>query len=107
MRVLTSLSAGALAVLAAAPALAAIPFQLASPPLPAAPGQEFTLCAANVGRKAQVIMQFVNVRTNAVVAGKSLILSAPGGDAIAIGPNVSIASWNRFCARFSWEERHP
>jgi hypothetical protein len=78
MRVLTSLSAAALAVLAAVPALAAIPFQLASPPLPAAPGQEFTLCAANIGRKAQVIMQFVNVRTNAVVAEKSLMLSAPG-----------------------------
>jgi hypothetical protein len=93
MRVLTSLSIGGLlAVLTAVPAVAAVPFQLASPPLPAAPGQEFTLCAANIGRKAQMTLQFVNVRTNAIVAEKSLMLFAPGALNPPSDPCLSITA---------------
>jgi len=76
MPMLRSLSAALLAA-AASPALYAI--SLASSPLPAAPGQELTLCAANVGRrKAQVTLKLVNVRTGAVAAQKSLTLFGSG-----------------------------
>jgi len=66
---------------AAAPAWArvAVVFRLASPPLPVQAGQEFSLCAANVGTaNADLILQFVSVRTGAIVASKQLILPPPG-----------------------------
>jgi hypothetical protein len=66
---------------AAAPAWprVAVVFRLASPPLPVQAGQEFTLCAANVGMaNADIVLNFVNVRTGAIVAGKQVTLPPPG-----------------------------
>jgi hypothetical protein len=68
-------------VAAAAPASprVAVVFRLASPPLPVQAGQEFTLCAANVGTaEADIVLNFVSVRTGAVVAGKQVTLPPPG-----------------------------
>jgi hypothetical protein len=54
-------------------------FRLASPPLPVEAGQQFTLCAANVGTSnADLTLQFVSVRTGAVVVSKDVILPPPG-----------------------------
>ena len=54
-------------------------FRLASPPLPVEAGQHFSLCAANVGTvKADVTMQFLDVRTGAVIASRDAILPPPG-----------------------------
>jgi hypothetical protein len=67
---------------AAAPAWprVAVVFRLASPPLPVKAGQEFTLCAANVGTtNADIVLNFVSVRTGAIVAGKQVTLPPPGG----------------------------
>src|ERR1700683_1897851 len=67
---------------AAAPAWprVAVGFRLASPPLPVKAGQEFTLCAANVGTaNADIVLNFVSVRTGAVVASKQVTLPPPGG----------------------------
>jgi hypothetical protein len=66
---------------AAAPAWprVAVVFRLASPPLPVQAGQEFTLCAANVGMaNADIVLNFVSVRTGAIVAGKQMTLPPPG-----------------------------
>jgi hypothetical protein len=74
----------ALSILAVA-ALPAFPrvmvgFRLASPPLPVEAGQQFALCAANVGStNADLTLQFVSVRTGAVVASKDVVLPPPGG----------------------------
>jgi hypothetical protein len=58
----------------------AVVFRLASPPLPVRAGQEFTLCAANVGTtNADIVLNFVSVRTGAIVAGKQVTLPPPGG----------------------------
>jgi hypothetical protein len=68
-------------VAAAAPAWprVAVVFRLASPPLPVKAGQEFTLCAANVGTtNADIVLNFVSVRTGAIVAGKQVTLPPPG-----------------------------
>jgi hypothetical protein len=57
----------------------AVVFRLASPPLPVQAGQEFTLCAANVGRaNADIVLNFVSVRTGAIVASKQVTLPPLG-----------------------------
>jgi hypothetical protein len=54
-------------------------FRLASPPLPVVAGQGFSLCAANVGTvNADLTLQFISVRTGAVIATRNLILPPPG-----------------------------
>lgn len=54
-------------------------FRLASPPLPVEAGQHFSLCAANVGTiNADITMQFLNVRTGAVIGSRDLTLPPPG-----------------------------
>jgi hypothetical protein len=61
----------------------AVVFRLASPPLPVQAGQEFTLCAANVGTaNADIVLNFVSVRTGAIVAGKQVTLPPPGAGAM-------------------------
>jgi len=58
-------------------------FRLASPPLPVEAGQQFSLCAANVGTvNADLTLQFINVRTGAVIASRSVILPPPGAAAM-------------------------
>jgi hypothetical protein len=74
---------GPILILAAAAAPAwprvAVVFRLASPPLPVQAGQEFTLCAANVGTaNADVVLNFVSVRTGAILASKQVTLPPPG-----------------------------
>lgn len=55
-------------------------FRLASPPLPVEAGQQFALCAANVGStNVDLTLQFVSVRTGALVISKDVILPPPGG----------------------------
>jgi hypothetical protein len=57
----------------------AVVFRLASAPLPVQAGQEFALCAANVGTaNADITLNFVNVRTGAIVASKQVTLPPPG-----------------------------
>lgn len=57
--------------------------RLASPPVPVAAGQEFSLCAANVGNvKADILLQLVSVRTGSVIASREITLLPPG----AAGP---------------------
>jgi hypothetical protein len=78
---------------AAAPAWprVAVVFRLASPPLPVQAGQEFTLCAANVGTaNADIVLNFVSVRTGAIVAGKQVTLPPPGAGG-AIPGTVPVA----------------
>jgi hypothetical protein len=54
-------------------------FRLASPPLPVEAGQQFALCAANVGStRVDLTLQFVSVRTGAVAASKDIVLAPPG-----------------------------
>jgi hypothetical protein len=68
-------------LIAAAPAWprVAVVFRLASPPLPVQAGQEFALCAANVGiANADILLNFVSVRTGAIVAGKQVTLPPAG-----------------------------
>jgi hypothetical protein len=75
-------------IAAAAPAWprVAVVFRLASPPLPVQAGQEFTLCAANVGTaNANIVLNFVSVRTGAIVAGKQVTLPPPGAGGINSG----------------------
>jgi hypothetical protein len=67
-----------LAALPASPRVMVV-FRLASPPLPVEAGQQFALCAANVGStNADLTLQFVSVRTGAVVASKDVVLPPPG-----------------------------
>jgi hypothetical protein len=68
-------------LIAAAPAWprVAVVFRLASAPLPVQAGQEFALCAANVGAvDADITLNFINVRTGAIVASKQVTLPPPG-----------------------------
>jgi len=52
---------------------------LASSPLPAAPGQEFTICAANLAkRNAHVMLRLFNARTGAIAAEKKMVIAGPG-----------------------------
>jgi len=56
-----------------------VAYRLASPPLPVDAGQQFSLCAANVGAaKLDLQLQFMSVRTGAVVANRELTLPPPG-----------------------------
>ena len=60
----------------------AVVFRLASPPMPVATGQRFSLCAANVGTvNADLTLQFINVRTGAIVASREVTLPPPGSAA--------------------------
>jgi len=84
-------------VAAAAPAWprVAVVFRLASPPLRVQAGQEFTLCAANVGTaNADIVLNFVSVRTGAIVAGKQVTLPPPGAAGAVPGavPGVTVPS---------------
>jgi hypothetical protein len=57
----------------------AVVFRLASPPLPVEAGQQFSLCVANVGTsKSDLTLQFINVRTGAVIKSRDLTLPPPG-----------------------------
>ena len=57
----------------------AVVFRLASPPLPVEAGQHFSLCAANVGTvNADVTLQFISVRTGAIIASRDVSLPPPG-----------------------------
>jgi hypothetical protein len=68
----------AAAALPASPRVMVV-FRLASPPLPVETGQQFALCAANVGStNAELTLQFVSVRTGAIAASKDVILPPPG-----------------------------
>lgn len=76
-----------LILLIAAPAWprVAVVFRLASPPLPVQAGQEFALCAANVGTtNADITLNFVSVRTGAIVASKQVTLPPPSAVPSAI-----------------------
>jgi len=54
-------------------------FRLASPPIPVEAGQQFSLCAVNVGTvDADLTMQFLNVRTGAVIGSRNVMLPPPG-----------------------------
>jgi len=65
-----------------APAKPAAVFRLATPPVPVEAGLEFSVCAANVGTvKADIQLQFVSVRTGAVVATRTVQLPPPGSAA--------------------------
>src|SRR5580658_2548847 len=82
-RLIGPMSIGPILILAAAAAPAwprvAVVFRLASPPLPVQAGQEFTLCAANVGTaNADIVLNFVSVRTGAIIASKQVMLPPPG-----------------------------
>lgn len=57
----------------------AVVYRLASPPLPVESGQQFSLCAVNVGRvNVDLTLQFINVRTGALVATRDVMLPPPG-----------------------------
>lgn len=57
----------------------AVVFRLASPPMPVEAGQRFSLCAANVGTvNADLTLQFISVRTGAIVASRDVTLPPPG-----------------------------
>jgi len=76
-----------LILLIAAPAWprVAVVFRLASPPLPVQAGQEFALCAANVGTtNAEIVLNFVSVRTGAIVVSKQVMLPPPSAVPIAM-----------------------
>jgi hypothetical protein len=73
------LSILAAAALPASPRVMVV-FRLASPPVPVEAGQQFTLCAANVGSTSvDLTLQFVSVRTGTVAASKEVVLPPPGG----------------------------
>jgi hypothetical protein len=68
-------------------------FRLASPPLPVEVGQHFALCAANVGTmNADLTLQFINVRTGAIVATREVTLPPPGSAGAMPDPCLNIAS---------------
>lgn len=74
-----------LSVVLAAPAFCAT--SLSTTPLPVAPGQELTLCAANVGRfKAEMKLEFLNVRTGAIIATKDVTLEGVGRKPLSSDP---------------------
>ena len=91
------LSILAAAALPASPRVMAV-FRLASPPLPVEAGQQFALCAANVGStNADLTLQFVSVRTGAIAASKDVVLPPPGGsgpmpDPCLVTPAETIAA---------------
>jgi hypothetical protein len=85
----------ALLCVAGLPAIArvAVVFRLASPPLPVETGQQFALCAANVGAtKADLTLQFLSVRTGEVVATRDLVLPPAGSGAGMPDPCLTTTS---------------
>jgi hypothetical protein len=81
-RLFFTLSIVIFAALPASPRVMVV-FRLASPPVPVEAGQQFALCAANVGSTSvDLTLQFVSVRTAAVAASKDVILPPPGGGPI-------------------------
>jgi hypothetical protein len=71
----------------------AVVFRLASPPLPVEDGQHFGLCVANVGTvKADLTLQFINVRTGAIVATREVTLPPPGTAGGSPDPCLNITS---------------
>jgi hypothetical protein len=68
-------------------------FRLASPPLPVEAGQQFALCAANVGTiNADIRLQFVSVRTGAIAASKDAVLPPPGSAAPMPDPCLIVSA---------------
>jgi len=64
-----------------------VAFRLASPPLPVQAGQQFSLCAANVGiRSIDAQLEFVSVRTGAVISSRQLTIPPPGTSATMPDP---------------------
>ena len=83
MKRLLILIAVAAPMLPAAWAKFVVAFRLASPPLPVEAGQQFSLCAANVGRRSvDLQLEFFNVRTGAVVSSRMVTLPPPGSGAM-------------------------
>ena len=77
-RLFFTLSILVLAALPVSPRVMVV-FRLASPPLSVEAGQQFGLCAANVGSTSvDLTLQFVSVRTAAVAASKDVVLPPPG-----------------------------
>ena len=77
---LFAVSIVALAAFPASPRVMVV-YRLASPPLPVQAGQQFALCAANVGsRSVELTLRFVSVRTGAVVSSKDIVLPPPGAN---------------------------
>ena len=71
----------------------AVVFRLASPPLPVEPGQHFSLCASNVGTvNIDLTLQFINVRTGAVVATRDVTLPPAGTNSAPFDPCLETSS---------------
>jgi hypothetical protein len=71
----------------------AVVFRLASPPLAVEAGQRFSLCAANVGAvNVDLTLQFVNVRTGAIVASREVTLPQPGSTGRTLNPCLEITA---------------
>lgn len=71
----------ALLAMAGSPAWAkvVVAWRLASPPPPVEAGQQFTLCAANVGTaRVDIELQFISVKTGIVAARREFTLPPPG-----------------------------
>jgi len=63
---------------------APVAFRLASLPASTEPGQKLVLCAANIGTGVlDVTLEFINVKTGGVVAGKTVRLEPLGAGATA------------------------
>ena len=80
---------------AAAPASSRVMvvYRLASPPIPVEAGQQFSLCAANVGRAAaELHLQLINVRTGSIVSEKEITLPPPGSGAAIPDPCIATTS---------------
>ncbi len=57
----------------------AVVFRLASPPIAVAAGQQYSLCAANVGTvNVDLTLEFISVRTGAIVGSRDVTLPPPG-----------------------------
>lgn len=79
----------------AAPAASRVmsPYRWASPPMPVEAGQEFSMCAANVGvSAADLEMQFINARTGAILAEKEIKLPPPGATGTFPDPCLKITA---------------
>jgi hypothetical protein len=69
-----------------------VAFRLASLPASAEPGQKLVLCAANIGTGGvDVTLEFINVKTGAMVAEKTVRLE-PLGAGAAAQPCVTMAT---------------
>jgi hypothetical protein len=71
----------------------AVVFRLASPPLLVEAGQHFSLCAANVGAvNVDLTLQFISVRTGAIVSSREVTLPPPGSTGRTPDPCLDIAA---------------